>query len=56
MIKPQQAFFWTSNLKGHSFYGNKATILYLISESYSLSVLSKKLYFLEIRPIRETLW
>ena len=23
MIKAKQVFFWTSNLKGHSFYGKK---------------------------------
>ena len=26
MIKVKQVFFWTSNLKGHDFYGDKATI------------------------------
>ena len=35
-------------LQGYSFHGNKATILYLTEEYYSLSVLSEKLYFLEI--------
>ena len=29
MIKAKQVFFWTSNLKGHGFHGDKATILYL---------------------------
>ena len=24
MIKAKQAFFWTSNLEGHGFHGNKA--------------------------------
>ena len=46
MIKAKQVFFWTSNLKGHGFHGDEATILYLTSEYYSLSVLSAKLYFL----------
>ena len=26
MIKAKQVFYWTSNLKGHSFHGDKATI------------------------------
>ena len=29
MIKAEQAFFWSSNLEGYGFYGNKATILFL---------------------------
>ena len=41
MIKAKQV---TSNLKGHSFHGDKATILYLTLKYYSLSVLSEKLY------------
>ena len=56
MIKAKQVFFWTSNLKGHGCHGNKATILYLTSEYYSLSVLSAKLYFLEIGPVHQNLW
>ena len=60
MIKAQQAFFWTSNLKGQGFYCNKANILYFISETFcvvwKLSVLSEKLYFLEVGPVREKLW
>ena len=56
MIKTQQAFFRTSDLKHHGFYGDKATILYSISENYSLSVRSEKFYFLEIGPVREKLW
>ena len=56
MFKAKQAFFWTCNLRGYGFHGNKATMLFLISESYSLSVLSAKLYFLEIDPVRQKLW
>ena len=56
MIKAKQVFFWTSNLKGHSFHGDKATILCLTSEYYSLSVLSEKLYFHEIGPVHQKLW
>ena len=26
MIKAKHVFFWTSNLKGHGFHGDKATI------------------------------
>ena len=56
MIKAKQVFFWTSNLKGHGFHGDKATILYLTAKYYSLSVLSEKLYFLKIGPVYQTLW
>ena len=56
MIKAKQVFFRTSNLKGHGFHGDKATIFYLASEYYSLSVLSAKLYFLEIGPVHQKLW
>ena len=56
MIKAKQVFFGTSNLKGHGFCGDKAIIFYLTSEYYSLSVLSTKLYFLEIGPVHQRLW
>ena len=36
--------------------GDKATILYLTLKYYSLSVLSEKLYFLEIGPVNQKLW
>ena len=55
MVKAKQVFFWTSYLKGHSFHGDKATILKLTSEYYSFSVLSAKLYFLEIGPLQPKL-
>ena len=55
MIKTKQVFFWTSTLKGHGFHGDKATIFYLTLEYYSLSVLSSKLYFLEIGPVHQKL-
>ena len=38
------------------FHGDKATILYLTLKYYSLSVLSEKLYFLEIDPVNQKLW
>ena len=56
MIKAKQVFFSTSNLKGHDFNGDKATILYLIYKYHSLSVLSEKHYFLEIFPVNQKLW
>ena len=56
MTKTKQVFFWTSNLKGHGFHGDKATILYLTLKYYSLSVLSSKLDFLEIGPVNQKLW
>ena len=55
MIKAKQVFFLTSNLKGHGFHGDKVIIFYLTSEYYSLSVLSEKLYFLEIGPVHKKL-
>ena len=55
MIKAKQVFFRTSNLKGHSLDGDKATILYLNLKYYSLSVLSVKPYFLEIGPVNQKL-
>ena len=45
-----------SYLKGYSFHGNKATIMYLTSKYYSLSVLSEKLNSLEIGPVLQNLW
>ena len=45
MIKAKQVFFWIPYLKGRGFSGNKATILYLTSKYYSLSVLSEKATF-----------
>ena len=56
MIKVKQALFWSSNLKGYSFHGNKVTTLYLTSEYNSLFVLSAKLYFIEIGPVHQKLW
>ena len=56
MIKTKQVFLRTSDLKGHGFHGEKATILYLTLKYYSLSVLSEKHYFLEIGPVNQTLW
>ena len=56
MIKAKLVFLETSNLKGHGFHGDKATIFHMTSEYYSLSVLSAKLYFLEIGPVHQTLW
>ena len=55
MIKAKQVFFWTFNLKGHDFHGDKAIILYLTSKYYSLCVLSEKLYFVEIGPVHQRL-
>ena len=53
MIKAKQVFFGISNLKGHDFHGDKATIFYLTLEYY---LLSAKFYFLEIGPVHQTLW
>ena len=56
MMKAKQAFFRTSNLKGHGFHGDKVTILFLATKNYSLSVLSEKHYFLEVGLVHEKLW
>ena len=56
MIKAKQFFFLTSNLKGHCFHVEKATILYLTLKYYSFSVLFEKLYYLEIGQVNQKLW
>ena len=56
MIEAKQKLFWTSDLKIHAFHGDEATIFHLTSEYYSLSVLSAKLYSLEISPVHQKLW
>ena len=56
MIKAKHPFFCTSKSEGYGFYGKNATILYLTSKYFSLSVLSVKLYFIEIGPIPAKLW
>ena len=56
MIKAKQAFFWSSNLESYGFHGNKVTSLFWIQEYYTLSVLSEKIYFLEISPVHQKLW
>ena len=53
MIKAKQVFFWASNLKGHGFHSNKATILYLTLKYYLLSVVSEKIYFLKIGSVNQ---
>ena len=54
MIKAQQVFFWTSNLKVMVSMGTKLPFLFDF-KYYSLSVLSEKLYFFEIGPVNQTL-
>ena len=56
MIEAKQELFWTSNLKGYVFHSDEATIFYLTSGNYSLSVLSAKLYSFEIIPLHQKLW
>ena len=55
MIKAKEVFFSNSDLNGHGFHDDKATILFL-TWKYSLSVLCEKLYFLEIGPVHQKLW
>ena len=47
MIKAKQVFFFTFNLKGHGFYGDEATILYLTLKSYSCLCCLKNSIFLK---------
>ena len=47
MIKAKLSYFLTSN-SGHGSHGNKDTILYLDSVNFPMSVISAKLYFVEI--------
>ena len=55
MIKAKLSFFWTSNSEGHGSHGNKRTILFLDSVNFQMSVISKKLYFVEISWVRQKL-
>ena len=48
MIKAKLSFFLTSNSEGHGSHGNKGTILFLRSVYVPMSVISKKLHFVEI--------
>ena len=56
MIKAKLSFFWTSNSESRGFHGNKDTILYLGSVHFPMSVISTKLYFVEIGWIRQKLY
>ena len=55
MIKVKLSFFWTSNSEGHSFHGNKGTILFWSSVNFPISVLSTKLYSAEIGWVHKKL-
>ena len=48
MTKAKLSLFLTSNSEGHGSHGNKGTILFLGSENVPMSVVSTKLYFVEI--------
>ena len=48
MIKVKLSFFLTSNSEGHGSHGNMGTILILGSVNVPMSVISTKLYFVEI--------
>ena len=48
VIKAKLSFFRTSNSEGHASHGNKGTILILGSVNFPMSVISTKLYFVEI--------
>ena len=48
MIKAKLSFFWTSNSEGRGSHGNKGTILFLGSVNVPMSVISTKLYFVEV--------
>ena len=48
MIKVKLSFFCTSNSEGHGFHGNKGTILFSSAVNFPISVISAKLYFVEM--------
>ena len=49
MIKAKLSIFRTSNSESHGSHdGNKHTILFLGSVNFPMSVISTKLYFVEI--------
>ena len=56
MIKATLSFFFTSNSEGHGSHGNKGTILFFGSVNVPMSVISTKLYFVEISRVRQKLW
>ena len=56
MIKAKLSFFLTSNSKSHGSYVNKATILYVGLVNFPMSVISTKLYFVEIGWVRQKLY
>ena len=55
MIKAELSFFWTLNPEGHSSHGNIGTILFLDSVNFPMSVISTKLYFVEIGRVHQKL-
>ena len=56
MIKAKLSFFWTSSSEGHGSHGNNGTILILDSVNVPMSVISTKLYFVEISWGHKKLW
>ena len=55
MIKAKLLFFWTSNSEGHGSHGTKSTILFLGQVNFPMSVISTKLYFVEIGWVHKKL-
>ena len=55
MIKAKLSFFGTSNPEVHGFHGNKGTILILGSVNFPMSIISIKLYFVEIGRVHQKL-
>ena len=56
MIKAKLSFFWTLNSEGHGSHGNKGIILFLDSVNVPMSVISTKLYFVEISWVHQKLY
>ena len=50
------SIFLTSNSESHGSHGNKDTILVLGSVNFPMSVISTKLYFVEIGLVRQQLY
>ena len=56
MIKAKVSIFWTLNSESHASHDNKDIILFLGSVTFPMSVISTKLYFVEIGWVRQKLY
>ena len=56
MVKAKVSIFLTSNSESHDSHGNKDTILFWGSVNFPMSVISTKLYFVEIGLVHQQLY